>query len=813
MKCAYSQTQRLAHPKDSTFPKLDSLKAVIVTATIRPRLKGDTLEYQTGNIKVRPNSNVEDLLRRLPGLQIDASGNLTYNGEKIEHLLVDGVDIFGSQPSLVTRNFDASKIEKVQVLDRKSDQSIFTGIDDGSRTKTLNLVLKSSAKNGYFGKVEAGGNTNGYYNSNGALAAFRNKEQFTALGLAANTGVLGFSGNGGSTGAISFQNSGADPLGASAGYGIPRLTAVALHYGNVWDDINGNLTANYQYSHFFTNPITDTKTIQVQPDSAYGQSQFSQSTNLQTQHWIYGKYELSPNNSSSFRFSFHGSNSQGENQFESKGNSTFNDTLVNSSLRKIQDKTSQGNLGGDLSWRTNIGKRPGRVFFVSTSGTKIDVTTNGYLYSINQYYQPNGRIQGTDTIDQRKQITSHSLNVGGNLGYTEPLWKGVSLGVIYSYSVTKDKPLQATFEKGDGKYQELVDSLSSQFQTRVINQRGTINLQGKIGPFSFTIGNDLLIYNYRQVDLLADSLVRLHYFNSAPHLFVNYFLDKSTFLHFNYAVSTQQPQISQLQPVKNNSDPLFITLGNPDLRPSFNQNMRLEFHQSKKWLIHASLSLALTDNNISTKTITDSLGRQISQPVNVDGSRTIGFNFSINKKLMGLDLGLRGTESYNHTLNFVNAFLNRNDSYTSDGGISLGKYLPDKYAFQLSADFSYLSQVSSINSTQPIHYWTQTHYGSVSLFFLRNFDINTNVQYTWQQKTSAFSANTSVLLWNAYVSRNLLKDKLVFKLQFNNMLNQNAGISRSNMANVNTQTATKILGRYWMLSAIYHFDRQFKPKK
>src|SRR6185437_15171618 len=129
---------------------------------------------------------------RLPGLQIAADGTITYNGQKIQRLLVDGEDIFGSDPTMVTRSFDASKISRVQILDRKSDQAIFTGIDDGSRTKTLNLVMKESAKDGYFGRAEAGGNTREYFNLNGALAAFHDKEQFTALGLSSNTGVLGF---------------------------------------------------------------------------------------------------------------------------------------------------------------------------------------------------------------------------------------------------------------------------------------------------------------------------------------------------------------------------------------------------------------------------------------------------------------------------------------------------------------------------------------------------------------------------------------------------------------------------------------------
>src|SRR6185437_1226188 len=156
--------------------------------------------------------------RRLPGLQISPDGTITYNGDKIEHLLVDGEDIFGSDPTTVTRNFDASKIARVEILDRKSDQAIFTGIDDGTRTRTLNLVLKPTAKDGYFGKVDAGGNTDGFYNVDGVVGSFENKEKFTVLGLASNTGILGFTNNeGNSPASVNFSNVNADPLYASAG--------------------------------------------------------------------------------------------------------------------------------------------------------------------------------------------------------------------------------------------------------------------------------------------------------------------------------------------------------------------------------------------------------------------------------------------------------------------------------------------------------------------------------------------------------------------------------------------------------------------
>lgn len=798
------------NPKDTGIVKVDSLKAAIVTASTRPHIKGDTLEYNTEYLKVPPNAVVEDLLRRLPGLQIDPDGTITYNGEKIKRLLVDGEEIFSDDPTMVTRNFDASKIARVQVLERKTDQAIFTGVDDGTRTKTVNLVMKESAKDGYFGKVEAGGNTVGYYNANGALGGFRDKEQFTALGLASNTGVLGFQGNSGSSPTqLSFLNGNNDALGASAGSGIPRFNAAALHYANTWKGPGDHLTASYQYSHFYTEPITVMQSLQQVPANVYGEYQKSQSVNQQDQHWLYATYECVLSPAKAFRFTFHGSSTKAENQLGSSETNMLNDTLVNSSGRTIRDNVSRRNVGGDASCRITLGKRPERDFSANIGAVEIDNTTSGYLYAINHFY---ATAPGIDIVDQRKQISNHSLSIDGSLGFTEPLWTGTVLALSYGLFRMTDDPLQGTYARGDGKYQTIVDSLSSHFSTETISQRASINLQGKTRRLSYTIGTDWIAYDCHQKDLLADSSLRIKYMNFAPRVFLTYNPNTTTSILLRYNAVTQQPSVAQLTPMTNNSDPLNITLGNPNLKPGLNQNIHLDFHHFRAWLINVGLNMSLTSNNISTKTTIDSLGRQISEPVNVNGGGSGGINLSVARKLFGFDIGFHGAGNYTRTVNFVNADFSRNDAYTGGGGMSVDKFVADKYSLQLSTNFTYFDQVSSINTAAPVRYWTQTHNSSLTLYLIRWFEVNTNASYTWQEKTSAFGSATSVLLWNAYVSRNFLHNKLVAKFQFNNMLNANAGISRTNTGNLNSESSTNILGRYWMVSAIYHFDKKFKKK-
>lgn len=812
MNVVYGQTKSLRTKGQDTFSlKVDTLKVATVTGTLRPRMKRDTLEYNTEHFRMPPNAVVEELLRRLPGLHVDPNGTITFNGEKIVHLLVDGEDVFGSDPTIVTRNIDASKIAQVQILDRKSDETLFTGIDDGIRVKALNLVMKESAKNGYFGKVEGGGSADGYYNSKGVLAGFRNKEQFMMFGLASNTGTTNFTSNaGGALAGVDFLNGNTDALGASAGTGIPQVGAAVLHYANTWDGSLNHLTANYQYSHYYTQPMTNTQSLQAQTGSVYKQDPKSHSTNQQDQHWLYGIYDwvLSPR--TAIKLVFHGNNSLGRNQFGSSGSSTFNDTLVNRSERMIRDHVNGQNIGGSASGRIRIGKSNDRIFSINASIDQVDNTTNGYLYSVNRYYQSNGFIQSVDTVDQRKAVGSQSLSVGSSINFRDPIWGGAVLGLSYGASYTEGEPLQATYDRGNGKYQELVDSLSSHFKTGTVNQRGMISIQGKIKHLGYILGADWIGYCYHQEDLIGDSTIRQKYNNLAPRALVSYTPSRAIYISLNYNTYTQQPTIAQLTPTTNNDDPLHITLGNPGLRPGFNQNFKLDFRWFKMWLMNLSLTTTFSSNSISTKTTIDGLGRQISQPLNVGGGRTGGFNFSANRKVLGFDLGVEAVGTYGRTVNYVNADLSRNDVYTGGGGISLGKFVVGKYSLQASTNFAYFDQVSSINSTASLHYWTQSHQGMLTIYLIPNIEVGTSANYTWQEKSSAFASNTTVLLWNGYVARNFMHNKVVAKFQFNNILNANAGISRTNSGNINTQSATNILGRYWMVSAIYHFDRKIK---
>jgi hypothetical protein len=394
------------------------------------------------------------------------------------------------------------------------------------------------------------------------------------------------------------------------------------------------------------------------------------------------------------------------------------------------------------------------------------------------------------------------------------LWKNTVLAIRYNLNFNRSKTQQSSFGRGDGKYQDLIDSLSNHYRNNVFSQTATINIQGTGRPLTYTIGGDIQRYSNLQENVQTDSILKYQYTTLNPRIDARYAINKEQGISFNYSANTQQPSINQLQPVQNNNNPLYITLGNPNLRSSFSQNFGLGFNAIKPVFFNIGLNFGYTTNSISTRVYTDSLGRQISQPVNVSGSENGGLYLGMNHKFKGsgIDLGGNVNFSFGRSVNYVGDILSNNDNLNAGGGLSIGKYVADRYSIRLNSNGNYSSTVSSVNPSLSTHYWTQSHSFELSWFPMPGLELNTTGNYSWQEKTSTFTGNNWTFFWNAFVSKNFLQSRLVIKWRVNDILGQNAGIGRSISGNTTTQATSNIVGRYWMISASYRFIRHSRIK-
>lgn len=798
-------------------PRSDSLEAVIVTPrNIRPRIHGDTLEYGVRSVRMNHNASVEELLRRLPGIEIAADGTIRYYGQKIDQLMIDGEDVFGASPGIITRNFNADLIDKVQLLDKKSQQAEFTGLDDGTRIKGLNLAIREERKSGYFGKAEAGGDAGDYYNADALVGSFAGRRQIIGLGILSDVGNTGFGGGAGDAQAsLSVSGATTDPLGASAGVGVPKIAATGLHYANTWNGRDDHLAGNYQYGHVYTEPVTSNTTVQTLPDTLYLQQQQSHSINSQYQQKVDVLYDVGPGDLSAWQLSFGGLNMQGKNRYGSTGSSAFNDTLINTSQGTISSDVMNQNLSGGLSWRMMTRNKRSRVISAAVYFSEKKNTTNGYVYALDNYYQTNGSLLITDTTDQRKQIIGNNDMINATVSCTDSLDRHTLWGMRYEFTANNSQSVQSIYNRGeDGKYQDYIDSLSDNYKDFSTEQKATVFVVNQLAKLKLTLGGDLISDACRQNDLLLNSTFHYDYLSFIPHILVRYALSNVRSLFFNYIGETQQPTFQQLQPVQNVTDPLHISIGNPGLRPEYTNRISLNFRQFTSNTINLWLFLNAGRNDISTRTYTDSLGRQISQPVNVSGARGGSLVFSLDWRLKPLDLeaGFNSRGTYTHSVNYVNTDLSRNNIYTGALGLHLSKYVADEYNFRITTQFVYSYSQSSVDPTAAIAYWTQNHTAEIGYFPSSTFELNTSLTYSWRQKASAFDANNETLIWNSYVNKDFWDHKLSLRGSVNNILNQNAGISRTSAINETTQTVTNTIGRYWMLSLAWHFDHHWKRK-
>ncbi|HEY5392132.1 MAG TPA: carboxypeptidase regulatory-like domain-containing protein, partial [Hanamia sp.] len=292
----------------------------IVVKQAAMRLKGDTTEYNADSYEVKPNATVEDLLKQLPGIQVDKDGKITAQGQQVQKVLVDGDEFFSDDPTIATRNLRADAVSKVQVFDKKSDQAEFSGIDDGNTTKTLNLKLKDNAKHGYFGKLSAGA-LDKYYNGQALINAFKGKRKIAAFAIAGNTSNTGldwqtsqnygFDNNNVTVmegGGIMISGSSSDDLGSGSYYGegLPESIKGGLHFSNKWDDDKYNMGGNYVFNKLNLHSSGNTYTQNILADSVYYDRSSQDNHSNKIRHSLAGTAEIQLDSSSSVKITANG---------------------------------------------------------------------------------------------------------------------------------------------------------------------------------------------------------------------------------------------------------------------------------------------------------------------------------------------------------------------------------------------------------------------------------------------------------------------------------------------------------------------------
>ncbi len=800
------------------------------------RLKGDTTEFNADSFRTQPNATVEDLLKKLPGIQVDKNGKITAQGEAVKKVLVDGEEFFGDDPTLVTQNLRADMVDKVQVYDKKSDQAAFTGIDDGQRDKTINLKLKDGKKNGYFGRATAGAGTDGYHDYELMANYFRKKEKLAVYGIVSNTGKTGlswnerdnygqsFAGNvdvDENTGFLSYTGPARDDLdswsGQYEGQGYPSVKTGGLHYNNKWNDDQQALNGNYKYMQLNVNGNSTTNSQYILPDTLYYNNQRQSFNDQIIRHSFSGVYDYKFDSSSSLKIQADGGTDHKttNNVYHSEA-LAIDSSLVNQNDRTTSTAGDNHVVNSNLLWRKKLPKK-GRTISLDVRENYTDNTSDGFLKSDTRTYE-SGALFKDSLIDQYKNYHTQTLLLDSRATYTEPLSKTSFLSASYGLTINNSHSNRNSFNKvAGGKYSQLDSLYSNDYRYNVLSNKGGIAYNFIKRKIRFSAGTDVGFTNYTQADLHADSSLKRNFVNWYPTATLTYSFSNMRRLNLRYVGYTSQPEVQEIQPILTNEDPLNITIGNPGLKPSFSNRIQVFFNDYKVLTergIWANISYNFTQNAISNSVSVDAVGKRVSQYVNVSGNRSIygslGYNFKWRKPDIHFDLFANFNQNTN--VSVVNNLANKTVSKTYSFTQGLWKAKEKKYELGMHYTINYTESRSSINTGVITHYWTYAIQPSAEVFLPFKFQVHGDGDINLRQKTSVFDNNNNVVLLNAWLGRKFLKnDALLLKVSGNDLLNQNIGFNRTVNSNFITQNTYSTIKRYFMFSLVWNFTKAGIP--
>lgn len=810
--------------------KAKLLEEVIVKQKISAiRIKGDTTEYKADSFKVGPNANVQDLLKRMPGIQVNSKGEITTQGQKVEKILVDGEEFFSDDPAVVAQTLRADAVNTVQVFDKKSDQATFSGIDDGVKTKTINLQLKDDKKKGYFGKAE-GGTDFDYYKSGKILAnAFKGKRKLAGYVTYDNTkfeslnwqekdnygGSLNTNTEFGDDGSVYFYSNGDE---FSNSQGLPNALTAGLQYSKKWNEDKQNINGNYQYNNLRVNGINKTITQNILGgDSSFTNMQEQNFTSFKTRNRIKTVYDWTIDSTSSLKVTLGAGITTGDNSGRTIGSSRYvkDSLLINETDRFSSSLSNNKSLSSTLFYRKRFAKK-GRTISLTGDFNFTNNTNTAYLKSLNNYYSKLGALSKNEDIDQYKPNEDNAKTIAAKASYTEPLWKNTFLEVNYKYALNTNDASRITYSKGANDYNQFVDSLSNHYLYNNHAHTGGFNVRYTGKKFSFSAGTGLGTVSFKQTDVFTGDKRNIKFTNILPTANLSYNFAKQTRLYISYAGNTRNPSLQQIQPLRDNSDPLNINIGNPDLQQEFTNTYSLNFNDYKVLKgrgIYVNASFSTTNNAISNSSKVDTLGRRVNQSINVDGNYNgriyFGYNITVLKKF---NLGFNFNPSIRRSINYVNNQQNINDNQRLGYNLNLN-YNSDKWLnFYFSAGANSNRSRSSINNNIETKYWTYESYGEVEIKLPKKWYLNIDEDITVYQKTAAFANQRDIYIVNASLKKSIDKNEnWQIKASANDIFKQNQGVNRNITSNFITETSNQTIQRYFLLSLIFNFSKNGKP--
>jgi len=793
--------------------------------------KGDTSEIRANQFKVNPDANAEDLVTKMPGIT-KVDGKIQAQGEEVKRVMVDGAVFFGSDPNATLRNLPAEMIDKIQIYDKASDQAQFTGISDGNEEKTINIITKPDFRQGQFGRVFAGYAPEDKYKAGGVYNSFNKDKRLTVIGQTNNINEQNFSpddvaalqttgggggGRGRGPGGGRFGRSD-NPFQTNTSGGIVTTNALGINYTDKWADkvtfqgsAFGNMTntelLQSSFTQFFTDQNSRDTTSSLRDAKSFRLNARVEYNIDSMQSVLY---------TPSFNYGFNNSNYLTESQL-------FNNGILQSqnNNNSISDGRNMS-FSNDLMYRRRFSK-PGRTVALSLK----QAYTNNLPRTDQNLYTLSYDSVTVDLVDKQfVESNNYNRSYSAEIDYTEPLIKDHFLVVEYNYTIKNNDIDKRTYDVDNGEQpspSNLNQDLSNVTDNLYDSHRPEISYKYQNKNFNFSTG-----VQYQYSTLRTDKTypttdkIKKSFTNVLPNAMLRYSIDRTKNIRVFYRSSTQEPSVTQLQSVIDNSNTLQLTSGNPDLNQSTSH--RLFFHystinpqtgsnifvggggQTTQDYIGEQVISAKSDTIISGYGILPS-GGQYRYPINLNGYYNVrgfgsyGFPFYLIKSNVNFNLNA----SFTNSPSKINQLINNSKSTNLGGGISIASNFSQNLDFTVSTQVAFSDVKNDVNVSSNNFYYNQNTSARINWIFLDHFVVNTDFTYFYNHGLSS-NSNTSYALWNAGVGYKFLKKNAAeIRLQAFDLLNNNTAITRNITATYYEDVNSNVLNRYLMLMFSYKF--------
>lgn len=827
------------------------IKAEAITAV----QKVDTMEFNSAAFKVMKDADAQELIEKMPGVSVE-NGQVKSQGENVQQVLVDGKPFFGNDPTAALKNLPAEVIDKVQIFDAQSDQSQFTGFNDGNTVKTINIVTKNGMQNGQFGKAYAGYGYEDKYQAGGNINFFDGDRRISFLGMTNNinvqnfaaediVGAMGMSGDrgrmamrmmsmGGRGGGGGRSGGGFGDFLVNSSGGISTTHAFGLNYSDKWGkkvDVSGsyffNNSENNAINTVFRNFLSSTQEV----GNTYQENATSTTNNTNHRLNLRMEWNIDSMNSLLFRPRITFQQNDGNSLTDGATNGLLG--LLNSTNSLYTSNLTAWNTNGTLLWRHKFAKK-GRTFSLEASGGFSPKMGESLLQSENYFLSPNpSPFPIIEVLNQQGDLTIGSWNAGGNAEWTEPISQNAQLLLNYRYSYQQESSdrLISDWVESTGGYDLLNEPLSNVFSNDYITQQGGIGYnysKGRDFNFSVRANTQWAELNNRQT-FPTIGTVDQTFVNILPSAFIRYNIDKNRNIRFNYRSSTQLPSVDQLQNVVNNTNPLQLSSGNSALVQAEQHNIFARYqgvNPTRSSSFFFMIGGGLTRDYIGKSTylagfehpIFEELqaqpGAQLTRPVNLDGyanARSF-MTYGFPVKWLKSNLNLDASYNFSKTPGLINDARNLTAVHAIGAGFTLGSNISDKVDFTISTRPMWNTTSNSLQTAANTQFWSQNSRVKFNWQIWEGFVLRTDLTHTLYSGLSD-GFNQQFYIWNLGVGKKVLKnDRGEITLAVNDLLSQNRSINRTVTEAYIEDAQTNALTRFVMLSFTYNL-RHFNTGK